>query len=708
MGLEMRTSFVLVLAMWAAVWAEEEGPKPQDRRCASLTDCGSCLRTPDCHWCASTGDSEKSRCVSSNKALGSWCKGFAWGPKTGHQIVNNGTDKSQLYPQHVKLKLRVGETKTIRVVFRRSDDYPIDLYYLLDMSKTMRGHKNEISKLGQKLAYAMNNVTKNFRLGFGSFVDKVRMPFVFTDRNTLEKSCQQYKCVSPYSFKNHMPLDNNPDIFATKLRETPVSSNNDSPEGGLDALMQAIVCTEKIKWRPDARHLLVFTTDDLYHIAGDGKVLPSHLNFLRFYYDYPTISQINKQAIKNKINIIFAVTSTYSKQYQELAKHIQGSRMEILSTNATNIINIITEVYNKFEKSVKLLDDAGSRGIGIIYYSNCSEGEQIRTNECNEIKATVPVTFDIDITAKFCPPNLNKDIWNTTINISPHGINEKLQLDIEVFCSCPCEFEGHEEFYGVHCQCDNFSCRRHNGLLCSGPGRGRCSCGKCECEPGWTGDACECPEMQTSCLAPGEDKVCSGVGKCVCGKCECEEERSGKYCGDCKPTLNMTCTGGRCKEFADCIECMVHDTGRYAGALCLNCSIPSPERVDSISESSLSFEEKYCKIPDDSGCSFVFTYQEERGSVILRAVETKECSAAINLIGIVLGISGTTLFLVILTILIWKLLTTVHDRREYAKYVSELENTQWAAVNNPHYREPTRTTVNPIFSRRSRLSFMLR
>ena len=57
----------------------------------------------------------------------------------------------------------------------------------------------------------------------------------------------------------------------TRVQEAPVSGNLDAPEGGLDAMMQAMSCTNEIGWRPKARHLLIFSTDANYHIAGDGK-----------------------------------------------------------------------------------------------------------------------------------------------------------------------------------------------------------------------------------------------------------------------------------------------------------------------------------------------------------------------------------------------------------------------------------------------------
>lgn len=51
-----------------------------------------------------------------------------------------------------------------------------------------------------------------------------------------------------------------------------MSGNLDAPEGGFDAIMQAVVCREQIGWREKARRLLVFSTDAGFHYAGDGKV----------------------------------------------------------------------------------------------------------------------------------------------------------------------------------------------------------------------------------------------------------------------------------------------------------------------------------------------------------------------------------------------------------------------------------------------------
>lgn len=64
--------------------------------------------------------------------------------------------------------------------YAQAEDYPVDLYFLMDLSNSMKDDKENLSKLGDKLSDTMRNITSKFRLGFGSFVDKVLMPYVST------------------------------------------------------------------------------------------------------------------------------------------------------------------------------------------------------------------------------------------------------------------------------------------------------------------------------------------------------------------------------------------------------------------------------------------------------------------------------------------------------------------------------------------------
>lgn len=74
--------------------------------------------------------------------------------------------------------LSIDEVQKISIQYAQAEDYPVDLYYLMDLSNSMKDDKQKLSDLGQLLVESMSNITSNFRLGFGSFVDKVVMPYV--------------------------------------------------------------------------------------------------------------------------------------------------------------------------------------------------------------------------------------------------------------------------------------------------------------------------------------------------------------------------------------------------------------------------------------------------------------------------------------------------------------------------------------------------
>jgi integrin beta 1 len=125
-------------------------------------------------------------------------------------------------------------------------------------------------------------------------------------------------------------------------------------------------------------------------------------------------------------------------------------------------------------------------------------------------------------------------------------------------CHCSIRENPEEIISGQFCECDNFSCDRHNSVLCSGPDHGVCECGTCKCQDGWQGAACECSSSIDTCKAPNGE-ICSGHGGCVCGRCECEIKEdvrySGKYCEKCP-----TCPG-RCDELRACVECQMYKKG---------------------------------------------------------------------------------------------------------------------------------------------------
>lgn len=98
-------------------------------------------------------------------------------PLTAGQNTKNAV---QISPQKVRVSLRKGQEHKLEFKYAQAEDYPVDLYCIMDLSTSMLAHKEKLSLLGIKLAKAMKKITKNFRLGFGSYVDKVALPYTST------------------------------------------------------------------------------------------------------------------------------------------------------------------------------------------------------------------------------------------------------------------------------------------------------------------------------------------------------------------------------------------------------------------------------------------------------------------------------------------------------------------------------------------------
>jgi len=124
-------------------------------------------------------------------------------------------------------------------------------------------------------------------------------------------------------------------------------------------------------------------------------------------------------------------------------------------------------------------------------------------------------------------------------------------------CECHPRENPFEVVSGDYCECDNFSCDRFNGELCSGPDHGRCECGQCVCNSEWDTpgySACECRASNYNCINPyGHGQICDGHGTCECGKCKCDkvmwgETVEGQYHGQfCQNYLRSDATV-RCVE----------------------------------------------------------------------------------------------------------------------------------------------------------------
>ncbi|KAK8731943.1 hypothetical protein OTU49_007346, partial [Cherax quadricarinatus] len=115
---------------------------------------------------------------------------------------------------------------------------------------------------------------------------------------------------------------------------------------------------------------------------------------------------------------------------------------------------------------------------------------------------------------------------------------------------------------------------------------------------------------------------------------------------------------------------------------------------------------RLCTFEDEEGCYFNFTYRYVDSSSStdspkyeIFVQKERQCPEPPPVLGIVFGLIAAIVAIGLLTLLIWKLLTTIHDRREYAKFEQERKAAQWETAENPLYKSAETTFKNPAFAK---------
>ena len=107
-------------------------------------------------------------------------------------------------------------------------DIPVDIYFVLDFTGTMKKRHEQLQKSSGDIAQQIGQLTKDFRIGFGTFSEKPRIPF-----SQAAKSAS--KDHIPYAFHHQMDLKNDTTMFndtlADKLQD--LQENIDNPESGI-------------------------------------------------------------------------------------------------------------------------------------------------------------------------------------------------------------------------------------------------------------------------------------------------------------------------------------------------------------------------------------------------------------------------------------------------------------------------------------------
>ena len=216
---------------------------------SSIFTCKECLmRSPQCVWCADQPEVEdlkltkqRVKCGTRSELEEQKCQNMI--EKESKVEFTTSSVDSRISPKTLSVDLRYGDPIKFTINFTSPEYYPIDMYYLMDLSQSMSDDLENLRKLAQELSSKMKEITGNkegnLRIGHGSFVDKTVLPFVSTVPEKLKNPCTAEKpCEAPYTFRSNMRLSPDTDEFDKIVKKINHSSNLDAPEAGLDAMMQ--------------------------------------------------------------------------------------------------------------------------------------------------------------------------------------------------------------------------------------------------------------------------------------------------------------------------------------------------------------------------------------------------------------------------------------------------------------------------------------
>ena len=358
--------------------------------CSNISSCSECIRSCSCIWCSDPAGSAHCFSVNDGNKINS-CMTLV-NPNTHINVSELPLDEFlQVSVESVEMKLRVGEKRNFTVSVGSVDNFPLDLYLLMDFSRSFGDDLESARSTAGDIVSALENITSQFRVGFGKFTDKPTPPY--TSYNTLDlaytingekSSCtyvpgvQTTPCGRPIPYEHVVTLTNSSMDFSSAIQTLVIEVSNDNPEGILDAIMQAVVCTDTVGWREEARKVLLVMTDDVAHTAGDGRLAAIHtpndgqchthcdpqLNKTVYMgsldYDYPSLEHMRLVLLERGIVPVFPVSSygrfNLTDYYQHFANTMEGFSVS-LADDSSNIVELILEVYNKIASNVSLLYD---------------------------------------------------------------------------------------------------------------------------------------------------------------------------------------------------------------------------------------------------------------------------------------------------------------------------------------------------------------
>ncbi|KAM4705146.1 integrin beta-8 [Rhinophrynus dorsalis] len=658
-----------------------------ENRCSSSSadTCTKCLATgPECGWCTQEDfmveSTENGRCDTVFNLKSKGCRAnLIEHPSVQIQVSNTKETNNQVTPGDLSVHLRPGGKVNFMLRVHRLEKYPVDIYYLVDVSASMHKNIEKLNSIGSALSKKMANISHDIRLGFGSFVDKPVSPYISIHPQRIKNQCNyseiRWDCMPAHGYINVLSLTRNITEFKTVVGKQKLSGNIDAPEGAFDAMLQAAVCHKDIGWRKEAKRLLIVMTDETSHLALDSKLagivtpndgnchLKDNVYTRSTDMEHPSLGLLGEKLVENHVSGVFAVQAKLFNWYKDLSPLLPGTVVRKLEPLASNMKDLVVDAYQMLLSEVKIQVDNPIKGIHVHITAVCPDGTRRSGMEgCNNVKGNDKVFFNVTITMDSC----DVGDGHNYIVLNPIGFNETAKIKIHRGCSCHCTSlsrakekcvtEESPECTTAPCNGDNCStdelthglesCRVLPSLpTCSG--RGICSCGKCFCHKTKLGNIYgKYCEMDDFSCPYHYGKLCSGNGDCEDGKCKCQGGWEGDRCHcpsslkeHCVDSKGLVCSGrGTCQ----CGRCECTDD-RSFGPLCQYCTDNwNCEHSQASSNDSEDARNNYCNI------------------LVYYIDQTSECFSDPRILTIFFIIFIVTFLLGLLTVLITRVIVLQH------------------------------------------------
>jgi len=582
---------VLLPAVLATLPCRKESQDNDDGdKFLTCTECLRGAKEAGCGWCL---DNDRNK-LAKGCMLETDCNSGAGNFNTRPLSEENKNDPaetadSKIWPadgekgQKVVLKSRPSVKNRIEFIAQRRKN-PVDIYFMIDLTKSMKEVKEHLATIVTGIKDEIIKTTTDYRFGFGGFNEKPIPPFdsFHTDGRKFD-------------FVHIQSMTSDTEEIVDKINKTELfDGNKDSPEGGLDGLMQLLLCQDNqnpFGWRQGVKGIVVFVTNAPSHLAGDGLLggvwkpykhdcqmteVRNDQDFGEFELtrgnqvydsldtDYPSVSSLRYELRKSTKSVVFGTGHKVLDFYKRLSKALDGNptiaSADDMRTDGGELKKVILKVYKEISESVRVEAVPNPSEIKVTIEKDGVFKDKVD----NTVRHWVDVVIDPEVCTRSGSDEDKKITFHLRIQNQKNddGKDDQMKVEVTPLCDCDCNKPASDhsvcsktdpgatlncgacncvEKQGETCACDKDTslgdtteCQDSSGVICSN--NGKCECSKCKCKSGHVGNLCECHDQSNLCGDRGVPE-CTDNRKVIC-KCKDGWTNDGASNQDCSCSTN--------------------------------------------------------------------------------------------------------------------------------------------------------------------------